>query len=131
MHLGALRPRPRRDPAADDPERDRFLLSKGHGPAAFYAVLAAKGFIPVDVARRLRRRFDSPLGHHPDRALIPGVEIASGSLGHGLADRGRRALALEPAHGRVVSASSATASSTRARNYEAIAARRAGSASTA
>jgi len=47
----------------DDPGRDWFLLSKGHGPAAYYAVLAAKGFIPD---------------------LIPGVEISSGSLGHGL-----------------------------------------------
>ncbi|PSK98372.1 transketolase [Murinocardiopsis flavida] len=67
----------------DDPDRDRFLLSKGHGPAAYYAVLAAKGFIGV---RSLRdwAAFDSSLGHHPDRALIPGVEIASGSLGHGL-----------------------------------------------
>jgi len=67
----------------DDPERDRFLLSKGHGPAAFYAVLAAKGFIPPewldDVAS-----WTSRLGHHPDRALVPGVEISSGSLGHGL-----------------------------------------------
>jgi len=67
----------------DDPQRDRFLLSKGHGPAAYYAVLAAKGFIPVewldDVAGP-----DSRLGFHPDRTLVPGVEIGSGSLGHGL-----------------------------------------------
>lgn len=67
----------------DDPERDRFLLSKGHGPSAFYAVLAAKAFIPLDWLVGLGR-FDSPLGHHPDRNLIPGVEISSGSLGHGL-----------------------------------------------
>ncbi|CAM3454829.1 thiamine pyrophosphate-dependent enzyme [Isoptericola cucumis] len=67
----------------DDPGRDRFLLSKGHGPASTYAVLAAKGFFPAawldDVAS-----FDSPLGHHPDRTLVPGIEIGSGSLGHGL-----------------------------------------------
>ncbi|MBW9207614.1 hypothetical protein KV097_16885 [Mumia sp. zg.B17] len=67
----------------DDPTRDRFLLSKGHGPASTYAVLAAKGFIPVswldDVAS-----WESRLGHHPDRTLVPGVEIGSGSLGHGL-----------------------------------------------
>ncbi len=66
-----------------DPARDRFLLSKGHGPASYYAVLAAKGFISPDVLRTFGE-FDSPLGHHPDRALINGVEIASGSLGHGL-----------------------------------------------
>lgn len=67
----------------DDPDRDRFYLSKGHGPMAYYAVLAAHGFFPsawldgfADV--------DSPLGHHPDRLLIPGVEISAGSLGHGL-----------------------------------------------
>ena len=64
-------------------ERDRFLLSKGHGPMAFYAVLAAKGFIAEDLLRGFGS-FDSPLGHHPDRVLIPGVEIGSGSLGHGL-----------------------------------------------
>ena len=62
---------------------DRFLLSKGHGPTAFYAVLAAKGFIAVDELPGFGE-FDSPLGYHPDRVLVPGVEISSGSLGHGL-----------------------------------------------
>jgi len=66
-----------------EPTRDRFLLSKGHGPMAFYAVLAAKGFIPVSWLSRWGS-FDSPLGFHPDRNLVPGVEISSGSLGHGL-----------------------------------------------
>jgi transketolase len=66
----------------DAPDRDRFLLSKGHGPAAYYAVLAAKGFIPAAWLDDLAGP-DSRLGHHPDRLLIPGVEIASGSLGHG------------------------------------------------
>lgn len=66
-----------------DPERDRFLLSKGHGPMAYYAVLAAKGFVPVEWLPGFGA-YDSPLGHHPDRVLVPGVEIASGSLGHGL-----------------------------------------------
>ncbi|MFG2616257.1 transketolase [Streptomyces sp. NPDC048507] len=68
---------------AGDPERDRFLLSKGHGPMAYYAVLAAKGFFPVEWLSGFGS-YDSPLGHHPDRVLVPGVEIASGSLGHGL-----------------------------------------------
>lgn len=66
-----------------DPGRDRFLLSKGHGPMAYYAVLAAKGFLPVDRLPGFGS-YDSPLGHHPDRVLVPGVEIGSGSLGHGL-----------------------------------------------
>jgi transketolase len=67
----------------DDPGRDRFLLSKGHGPAAYYAVLAAKGFFPEDWLDDLGGA-NSRLGHHPDRLLVPGVEIGSGSLGHGL-----------------------------------------------
>jgi transketolase len=67
----------------DDPTRDRFLLSKGHGPAAYYAVLAAKGFIPEEWLKSWAS-FESPLGYHPDRNLVPGVEISSGSLGHGL-----------------------------------------------
>jgi transketolase len=68
---------------AEAPDRDRFLLSKGHGPAAYYAVLAAKGFIDPALLESWGT-FDSPLGFHPDRNLLPGVEISSGSLGHGL-----------------------------------------------
>ncbi|WP_410672654.1 thiamine pyrophosphate-dependent enzyme [Amycolatopsis sp. cmx-4-68] len=66
-----------------EPGRDRFLLSKGHGPMAYYAVLTVKGFI--DEAE-LPTWSDavSRLGRHPDRRRIPGVEISSGSLGHGL-----------------------------------------------
>jgi transketolase len=81
---------------AGDPERDRLLLSKGHGPASYYAVLAAKGFIPVEQLAGFGG-FDSPLGHHPDAALIAGVEIASGSLGHGLPIAVGRTLALRAA----------------------------------
>jgi transketolase len=85
------------DPARpDDPDRDRFLLSKGHGPAAYYAVLAAKGFLPAEALAGFAR-FDSPLGHHPDRNLVPGVEISSGSLGHGLPIAVGVALALDAA----------------------------------
>src|SRR5438105_1648886 len=62
---------------------NRFLLSKGHGPTGYYAVLAAKGFISVDELAGFGT-FDSRLGYHPDRVLVPGVEISSGSLGHGL-----------------------------------------------
>ncbi|MFB4195562.1 transketolase [Streptomyces carpaticus] len=67
----------------EDPRRDRFLLSKGHGPMAYYAVLAAKGFFPRAWLSGFGT-YDSPLGHHPDRTLVPGAEIGSGSLGHGL-----------------------------------------------
>src|SRR4051812_20875001 len=55
--------------APEDPERDRFLLSKGHGPAAYYAVLAAKGFIDPELLSAFGG-FDSPLGNHPDRTLV-------------------------------------------------------------
>ncbi|MFD7108806.1 transketolase [Streptomyces microflavus] len=68
---------------ADDPGRDRLLLSKGHGPMAYYAVLAAHGFFGEEVLRGFGT-YGSPLGHHPDRLLVPGAEIGSGSLGHGL-----------------------------------------------
>ena len=64
-------------------EDDRFILSKGHGPAAYYAVLAAKGIVPVAALEGFGS-FDSPLGYHPDRNVAPGVEFSSGSLGHGL-----------------------------------------------
>ena len=65
-------------------ERDRFLLSKGHGPMAFYATLAHAGYFPEDELPRFLRS-DGILGAHPDRDLVPGVEVSTGSLGHGLA----------------------------------------------
>ena len=77
----------------DDPDRDRFLLSKGHGAYGYYSVLAAKGFVPHDWLDDLAGAH-SPLGHHPDRLRIPGVEISSGSLGHGLGLAVGTALAL-------------------------------------
>ena len=64
-------------------ERDRFILSKGHGPVALYAVLAHKGFFPTDVLPGFMT-WGNPLGSHPDRNLVPGVEASTGSLGHGL-----------------------------------------------
>lgn len=75
-----LRVDPRRP---DDPARDRFLLSKGHGPSAYYAVLAAKGFFPEEWLDSIAD-VDSRLGSHPDATLVPGAEISAGSLGHGL-----------------------------------------------
>src|SRR3954462_4602190 len=72
------------DPANPEwEERDRFLLSKGHGPVAFYSVLARKSFFPPDELRRFMRR-GGILGSHPDRNQVPGVEVSTGSLGHGL-----------------------------------------------
>jgi transketolase len=65
-------------------QRDRFILSKGHGPTAYYAVLAACGFFPEDLLQTFMA-YGSPLGAHPDRYLVPGVEASTGSLGHGLA----------------------------------------------
>ncbi|HIK90222.1 MAG TPA: transketolase [Dehalococcoidia bacterium] len=67
----------------DDPARDRFLLSKGHGPMAYYAVLVAKGFLSTEHLKNWGQ-FDSILGYHPDGELVPGVELGTGSLGHGL-----------------------------------------------
>ncbi|MEV0650658.1 transketolase [Phytomonospora sp. NPDC050363] len=67
----------------DSPDRDRFYLSKGHSPGSFYAVLAAKGYIP-DAWLDQAFTAGSRLGGHPDRLLVPGAEISSGSLGHGL-----------------------------------------------
>ena len=64
--------------------RDRFLLSKGHGPMAFYAALAHAGYFPEDELPRFLHR-DGILGAHPDRNLVAGVEASTGSLGHGLA----------------------------------------------
>ena len=62
---------------------DRFMLSKGHGPQAYYAVLAAKGVIPANWLDTWGE-YDSRLGYHPDRILLPAGGISSGSLGHGL-----------------------------------------------
>lgn len=64
-------------------QRDRFILSKGHGAAAYYSTLAARGFFPVD---QLKTYMDplSMLNGHPDRNKLPGVEANTGPLGHGL-----------------------------------------------
>ncbi|MFC4335956.1 transketolase [Salininema proteolyticum] len=67
----------------DSPYRDRYFISKGHRATALYIVLARKGFIPFHWLESMYEP-ESPLGGHPDRLRIPGVEISSGSLGHGL-----------------------------------------------
>jgi transketolase len=65
-----------------DPDRDRFILSKGHASVALYAVLADKGFITHE---QLETYGHSPtmLGGHPDMYKVPGVEASTGALGHG------------------------------------------------
>jgi transketolase len=65
------------------PERDRFILSKGHAAPALYAVLAAKGFFSPELLKTLRRTGSSLQGH-PDMRKTPGVEMSTGSLGMGL-----------------------------------------------
>lgn len=64
-------------------ERDRFILSKGHGPVAFYAILAEKGFFPPSALASFEQ-WNGFLGGHPDHNQVPGVEVSTGSLGHGL-----------------------------------------------
>jgi transketolase len=68
---------------ADDPDRDRFVMSKGHSVEALYAVLAAKGFFPIDEVIKEFSKFGSKYIGHPNNKL-PGIEMNSGSLGHGL-----------------------------------------------
>lgn len=65
------------------PERDRFILSKGHGAPGLYAVLAEAGYFPVEDLMTLRK-LGSPLEGHPNMCRLPGVEASTGSLGQGL-----------------------------------------------
>jgi transketolase len=64
------------------PERDRFVLSKGHAAPALYTVLAHAGYFSVDMLPSLRR-LGSPLQGHPANFLLPGIEASTGSLGQG------------------------------------------------
>ena len=65
------------------PDRDLFLLSKGHGCPALYAVLALRGYFPKEELMTLRK-YPTRLQGHPEKDSPPGVEMASGSLGQGL-----------------------------------------------
>ena len=67
----------------DDPNRDLFVLSKGHSVEAYYSILAEKGFIPKEELHREFSKFGSKYIGHPNNKL-PGIEMNSGSLGHGL-----------------------------------------------
>lgn len=65
------------------PDRDRFILSKGHGAPALYAVLAYVGYFPSEQLKTLRK-LGSPLQGHPEKGRLPGVEASTGSLGQGI-----------------------------------------------
>ena len=80
LYFHVLRLRPE---APRDPDRDRFVLSKGHASAALYAVLAERGFFPAEDLDTYMRPL-SELNGHPDRNKVPGVEANTGPLGHGL-----------------------------------------------
>lgn len=72
------------DPKNPDwPERDRFILSKGHGNASLSSAMARRGFFSLDDLNRFDE-LDAPLSMHIDKHRMRGVEISSGSLGHGL-----------------------------------------------
>lgn len=65
------------------PDRDRFILSKGHCIPIVYAAMAKRGYFPEDELKTLRK-VGSPLQGHPDRTRLPGIEASTGSLGQGL-----------------------------------------------
>ena len=67
----------------DDPNRDKFVLSKGHSVESYYTVLAEKGFFDYETYKNTFSRYGSEFIGHPHNSL-PGVEMNSGSLGHGL-----------------------------------------------
>lgn len=81
------------DPAdPKNPERDRFVLSKGHCAPALYGVLAERGFFPKEDIKTFRK-IDSYLQGHPDMKHIPGVDMSTGSLGQGICAANGMALA--------------------------------------
>lgn len=84
----------RHDPQRPDwPERDRFVLSKGHAAPVLYAALAESGYFPREEVLTLRK-LGSRLQGHPDARKLPGVEVSTGSLGQGLALANGMALAM-------------------------------------
>jgi transketolase len=83
----------RLDPSRPDwPDRDRFVLSKGHAAPVLYAALAERGFFPLEELLNLRK-LGSRLQGHPDMRKVPGVEMSTGSLGQGLSAANGMALA--------------------------------------
>ena len=80
LYFHAMRVRPG---SPDWSDRDRFVLSKGHASAALCPVLAELGFFPTELLDTFNQ-LDSPFSMHPDMLKIPGVDMSTGSLGHGL-----------------------------------------------
>lgn len=80
LYGGILRVSPE---TVESPDRDRFILSKGHGCAGLYAVLAEEGFFPKEWLDTFYQN-GSPLAGHATHTHVPGVEVSTGSLGHGL-----------------------------------------------
>lgn len=66
-----------------DPDRDRFVLSKGHCTPGYYSALALRGYFPLEEIKHFRS-FGHILQGHPDMRLVPGVDMSSGSLGQGI-----------------------------------------------
>lgn len=81
------------------PERDRFVMSKGHATPVLYAALALRGFFPVEELATFRQ-INSRLQGHPDMKYIPGVDFSTGSLGQGLSGALGMALAAKLDHSR-------------------------------
>jgi len=100
LYYGFLRIRPDQP---DWPDRDRFVLSKGHAAVGLYPILADLGFFPAELLDTYTR-LGSPFGDHPDMRKIKGVDFSSGSLGHGLSISVGMALAkrLDKSDGRIV-----------------------------
>jgi len=67
-----------------NPARDRFVLSKGHAAVCMYITMALRGFFDYDDIVATYGQLDSPYGMHPCKVQLPGVEVSTGSLGHGL-----------------------------------------------
>ncbi|MCK5775698.1 MAG: transketolase, partial [Bacteroidales bacterium] len=67
----------------NDPDRNRFVLSKGHGAIGYVPTLAERGFFDKDLLNTFNK-FKSPFGMHPDSLKIPGCDASTGSLGHGM-----------------------------------------------
>ena len=81
------------DPAnPSDPDRDRFVLSKGHVSPALYSVMAQKGFFPVEELKTFRQ-LGSRLQGHPSMRYLPGLDMSTGSLGQGISSAVGMALA--------------------------------------
>lgn len=107
----------RLDPKSPDWEaRDRLLFSKGHACAMLYAVMANRGFFPLEELATFRK-LNSRLQGHPDRVKLPGIEICAGLLGHGVAMGVGMALALKMGQAKPSSFSAPSAKATSSRVY--------------